>query len=213
MTETRSTPNILRMLKACLSLLLILSYTPLFAEPVKRLVIVGDSLTEGYGVAREEAYPALLEAKIKSSGKNWVVINAGISGSTSASAPSRVTWQMKQKPDLLLLALGANDGLRGLSSKETEKNLASAIEICQKNSVKVVLVGMKMPPNFGADYTKRYEKVFPDLAKHYHTPLVPFLLESVAGEKSLNQSDGLHPNAKGHAILADTVFKGIQKYL
>jgi len=182
-------------------------------EPVKRMIIIGDSLTEGLGVTHEEAYPFQLQSKIEAAGKKWAVINAGISGATSASAVSRVQWQLKQKPDMILLALGANDGLRGSPVKAMQANLAKAIELCQKNKVTVILVGIQVPPNYGADYKKAFDGVFPNLAKKYGIPLVPFLLESVAGDKSLNQADGIHPNAKGHEILANTVFRDIQKYL
>jgi acyl-CoA thioesterase I len=203
------------MFRYCLSPLLLIVFlsTGFAAESVKRMVIIGDSLTEGYGVTHEEAYPALLQTKIEAAGKKWAVVNAGISNSTSASALSRVQWQMKHKPDMILLALGANDGLRGTSTKSVRDNLAKAIELCQRNSVQVILVGIQVPPNYGADYKKAFDGLFPELAKKYKIPLVPFLLEGVAGEKTLNQSDGIHPNVKGHEIVANTIFRGIQKYL
>lgn len=183
------------------------------ADADKRMVIIGDSLTEGYGVTHDEAYPALLQNKIKADGKPWQVVNSGLSGSTTASAVARVKWQLKQKPDLILLALGANDGLRGLSVESVEKNLSEALKACLEAKVKVVLVGIKLPPNYGADYIKRFEAVFPRLAKKFNVPLIPFLLENVGGDKTLNQADGIHPNAKGHALIANQVYQKIRGLL
>lgn len=187
------------------------------SEPIqsaeKKLVIIGDSLSEGYGVEREQAYPALLQKKIQASGRHWSVVNSGISGSTTASAPQRVTWALKQKPDLLILALGANDGLRGAPIKSIEGHLNQALDAAQKAKVLVVLVGMKVPPNYGKPYGKEFDALFPRLAKRYKVPFIPFLLEGVAGKPELNQADGIHPNEKGHAILAETVFKAIKRLL
>lgn len=179
----------------------------------KRLVIIGDSLTEGYGVAREKAFPALLESLIQKSGKSWRVINSGVSGATSASATSRIKWHLKQKPDLILLALGANDGLRGSDVNAMESNLSKGIELAKSNGVKIILAGIQVPPNYGADYTARFKAVFPKLADKHNIPLIPFLLDKVAGDSKLNLSDGIHPNEKGHEIMATTVFKGIEKHL
>lgn len=180
---------------------------------IKRLVFLGDSLTEGYGISREQAFPALLEKKIKTKDQNWQVVNAGISGSTTASAPSRAKWLLKNPPDLLLLALGANDGLRGLSVHEIEKNLSETIELFQQKKVKVILLGMQMPPNYTNQYAKQFAEVYPLLAKKYKVELIPFLLEGVAGDSKLNQSDGIHPNEKGHEIIAEMIFKKIEKLL
>lgn len=179
----------------------------------QKLVILGDSLTEGFGVSRERAYPALLQQKIDASGKKWQVVNSGISGSTSASAPARVDWILKQKPQIILLALGANDGLRGTDLKSLEANLASAIQKCQAAKVKVILAGMRIPPNYGAAYGEKFAALFPKLAKRFNIPLIPFLLEGVGGRSDLNLADGIHPNENGHEIMAQTVFKSIEKYL
>jgi acyl-CoA thioesterase I len=179
----------------------------------KKLVILGDSLTEGYGVAKEAAYPALLEKKIKAAGQDWTVINSGISGSTSASGPSRMKWLLKSKPDLVLLALGANDGLRGLKVSELEKNLSETILIAQKEKVSVVLAGMQMPPNYGEKYTTEFAAAFPKIAKKYKIKLIPFLLEGVAADSKLNLADGVHPNEKGHQVLADSVYKALKDIL
>lgn len=179
----------------------------------KRLVVLGDSLTEGYGVAKDSAYPALLELKIQTSGKNWKVINAGITGSTTASAPGRLKWILKAKPDLILLVLGGNDGLRGLKVSASEKNLATAIELIKKENVKVVLVGIYTPPNYGQEYGSQFRKMYSDLAKKYAIPLIPFILDQVAGNPKLNQADGIHPNEAGHKIMAENVFNSLKDLL
>jgi len=178
-----------------------------------KLVVLGDSLTEGYGVARSAAFPALLGTKIKDSGKPWTVVNAGISGATTASGPSRMRWQLKSKPQLIILALGANDGLRGVNLESTEKNLAQTIEIAQKEKIKIVLAGMMLPPNYGAQYGKNFQALYNRLAKKYQLQKIPFLLDGVAGNPKLNLADGIHPNEKGHEIIADHVYKAIKDLL
>lgn len=184
------------------------------ASAPKRLVVLGDSLTEGYGVAREAAFPALLEKKIKDAGKDWVVVNAGVSGSTTASADSRLKWIFKKsKPDLLILCLGANDGLRGLKVPESRKNLKAAIEFAKREKVPLVFGGIYMPPNYGAKYTKEFREMYAGLAKAEKVDFIPFLLEGVAGKPEYNLADGMHPNEKGHAIIADHVFTAIQNKL
>jgi len=195
-----------------LFLLFIFSPVLLFADS-KKLVIVGDSLTEGYGVSKESAFSTILQTKIKEHGKDWVVINSGISGSTSASAPSRLKWVLKSKPQLIVLALGSNDGLRGLKVTETKKNIASAIELAQKENIQVILAELKAPPNYGAQYTKNFSQIFPSLVKMYKIRLVPFLLEGVAGHKNLNLADGIHPNEQGHQVIAENIFQAIKDLL
>ena len=163
------------------------------------VVCLGDSLTEGYGVAPERSYPSLLQERLRDAGHPGArVVNAGISGSTSASAVSRLRWQLKARPDFVILALGANDGLRGLDLAETEKNLADAITLAQAEGVQVVLAGMQIPPNYGRDYTDRFAALFPVLARRFEIPLIPFLLEGVAAQPGLNLADGIHPNAQGY---------------
>ncbi len=192
-----------------------------FAENSEtKILILGDSLTEGLGVAKESAYPALLETKLNTElqrpNHKWKVINSGVSGSTSSSVTSRLKWVLSSKsgrPDWIILALGANDGLRGFDHKESEKNLSSAIEKVQAEKIKVILVGMAMPPNYGKKYTEEYRNIFPLLAKKFKIPLVPFLLEGVAGKPELNQADGMHPNEKGHRIICDHMFKSIKGLL
>ncbi len=169
--------------------------------------MLGDSLTEGYGVAQEESFPSLLEKKLRERGKNVQIINAGIGGSTSASGLARLRWHLREKPDIMILALGANDGLRGLKPDEIKKNLAAVIQLAKKNGIRVVLAGMKMPPNYGAQYTAAFERVFTELAREEKVAFIPFLLEGVGGVPSLNQPDGIHPNEKGHEKIADHVLK------
>lgn len=180
----------------------------LLAAPVsaKTIVCLGDSLTEGYGVAPERSYPSLLEQRLRDAGHEPVrVVNAGISGSTSASAVSRLRWQLKARPDLVVLALGANDGLRGIDPEATERNLAEAIALAKAEGVEVVLAGMKLPPNYGADYTTRFEALFPALAERLEVALIPFLLEGVAAQPDLNLADGIHPNARGYERVVENV--------
>ncbi|PWU17489.1 MAG: arylesterase [Bdellovibrio sp.] len=188
---------------------------PAQPTPIKTLVVLGDSLTEGYGVPRDKAFPALLEKMIndKSPAPKWKVVNAGISGSTSASGPQRMAWQLKGHPDLIILALGGNDGLRGFKVSETRKNLAETIRLARDQKVPVILAGMRMPPNYGMEYTKDFREIFPELAKDFGIPLIPFLLDKVAGIRELNQNDGIHPTEKGHELIAETVYKSIEKYL
>ena len=179
----------------------------------KKIVFVGDSLTAGYGIDQENAFPALVGEFLKKRGFRVSVTNGGVSGSTTANASSRVKWFLKLKPDLFIIALGANDGLRGLSVKSSRKELAKAIELAKGSGAQVIIAGMKMPPNYGADYRKSFEDIFPSLAKQFSLPLIPFLLEGVAGEKELNLADGIHPNQKGHQVISKTVYPYIEKFL
>jgi acyl-CoA thioesterase I len=177
----------------------------------KTILFFGDSLTAGYGLSIEEAFPALVEKKLVRSGKRCKVVNAGLSGETSAGGLSRIDWILRQPVDIFVLELGANDGLRGLPLDQTEKNLQAIINKVKGKypKVKIVVAGMMVPPNMGPDYTAKFRKVFPDLAKKNNATLIPFLLENVAGNDKLNQSDGIHPNIEGHKIVADNVYKVI----
>ena len=178
------------------------------------ILFLGDSLTEGYGINPDYAFPALIEKKVKAAGhKEAVIINGGVSGSTTASGLKRLQWYSKRKPTIMVLALGANDGLRGLKVDQSEKNLKSIIEAAQKSEIKVILAGMKMPTNYGEDYRKKFEAIYPKLAKEYKLPLIPFLLENVGGVSKLNLPDGIHPNPEGHKILAETVWKVLKEEL
>lgn len=185
---------------------------PVSASAVIKVLFLGDSLSAGYGVELEEAYPHLIQKHYQSH-INVEVINASISGSTSASAYARLRWGLRNKPDILVLELGANDGLRGLSLPAMEKNLSKTIQLALQHDLTVLLVGMEIPPNYGEDYTLAFSQVFKELATRYNIPLVPFLLEGVAGHPHLNLNDGIHPNAKGHKIMAQTVIKALEPLL
>jgi acyl-CoA thioesterase-1 len=178
------------------------------------VLFLGDSLTEGYGLEEGESFPALIEARLKAEGRNNIkVVNGGVSGSTSASAPGRLQWFLRSKPDLMVLSLGANDGLRGLDLATLKTNLTKTIEMAQQSGVKIALTGMLIPPNYGPDYSTNFAKVFPDLATQYQLPLLPFLLEGVAAKPELNQGDGIHPNVAGTKIVAETVYQFIKPML
>lgn len=173
------------------------------------IVCLGDSLTEGFQVLPEQSYPALLEARLRELGHDVRVVNAGISGSTSASGVSRLGWQLRAKPDILILGLGGNDGLRGLALDSVRENLSRTIALAQSKGVAVILAGMKIPPNYGFDYTREFEQIFPALAKHHQVPLIPFLLEGVAAKAELNIGDGIHPNPEGYVVVVDNVLPSV----
>lgn len=178
------------------------------------IVFLGDSLTEGLGLEADEAFPQLVADKLAADGMDHVrIINAGVSGSTSASALSRMQWYVRSQPDLLVLSLGANDGLRGLSIEEMKVNLSRTIEFARANGIDVILTGMLVPPNMGPEYTTAFAAVFPDLAVQYDIPLMPFLLQDVAAVPELNQADGIHPNVEGAKIVADNVYAFLKPYL
>jgi len=178
-----------------------------------RIVAFGDSLTAGLGVAAEEAYPARLQRRLDEQGLRYRVINAGVSGDTTAGGVRRVDWVLKSRPVLVILELGGNDGLRGLNLDETKANLERIIKRCQDASVTVILAGMKLPPNYGAEYTKGFEAIYPALAKQYRLTLIPFFLDGVAGSASLNQADGIHPTSEGYRIIADKVMETVKPLL
>jgi acyl-CoA thioesterase-1 len=172
------------------------------------VVCLGDSLTEGYQVEPEHAYPAIVESRLADRGwPDIEVVNAGISGSTTASAVSRLRWQLRRKPDVLVLALGANDGLRGIAPETTKINLAAAIDLAKTEGLIVLLAGMKLPPNYGTEHTEAFERIFVDLAADNGVALIPFLLDGVATDPELNLPDGIHPTARGYSIVADTVIE------
>jgi len=195
-------------------LLLSLCLPTAWAQDEYTIVFLGDSLTEGLGLEQEEAFPALIEDKLTADGLDHVrIINAGVSGSTSASGLSRMQWYIRSQPDLLVLSLGANDGLRGLDIAEMKANLARTIVFARDNGVEVVITGMLVPPNMGPEYTTAFAAVFPDLAREYNIPLMPFLLQDVAAVPELNQADGIHPNAGGARIVAGHVYEFLKPLL
>lgn len=175
----------------------------------KTILFFGDSLTAGYGLSVDEAFPALIEKKLTKNGKAAKVVNAGLSGETSAGGLGRIDWVLKQPIDVFVLELGANDGLRGLPVEQTEKNLQAIIDKVKAKypKTKIVIAGMMVPPNMGHEYAEKFSKIFPALAKKNNTTLMPFLLKDVAGNEKLNQADGIHPNVEGHRIVAENLFK------
>jgi len=175
-----------------------------------RIVVLGDSLTFGLGLSPHEAYPALLQERLREKGLDYQVVNAGISGDTSAGGLSRLDLALEGDVRVLVVALGANDGLRGLPVTQLRSNLARIVERAQKRGVTVVLAGMEAPTNWGADYTAAFHEVYPSLAKEYKLAFVPFLLEGVVGIDHLNQRDRIHPNAAGDRIIAETVWAVLQ---
>jgi len=175
--------------------------------------VLGDSLTAGLGLKPQEAYPAVLQERVDAAGLHYAVVNAGVSGDTSAGGLSRLDWSLEGDVRVLVVALGGNDGLRGLQTGELEKNLAAIIERAQGRHVTVVLAGMEAPPNFGEAYTVSFHQVYPELAARYHLAIVPFLLEGVAGSESLNQRDGIHPTAEGARIVAGNVWRVLDPIL
>lgn len=191
--------------------LLIIAFALIFQSSPKTILFFGDSLTAGYGLSPEEAFPALVEQKLVKNGKPSKVVNAGLSGETSAGGLSRIDWILRQPVDIFVLELGANDGLRGLPLDQTQKNLQAIIDKVKAKypKVRVVVAGMMVPPNMGQDYTTKFRKIFPEIAKKNNATLIPFLLQDVAGNEKLNQADGIHPNVEGHRIVADNVYKVI----
>jgi len=184
------------------------------AQEPYTIVFLGDSLTEGYGLDQGESFPSLIEEKLHADGLDHIrVINGGVSGSTSASALNRLQWYIRSKPDLLVLALGANDGLRGLSIEEMKSNLAETIAFAKNNGMDAAITGMMVPPNMGPEYAEAFSRVFPDLSEQYDIPLLPFLLEGVAAEPALNQADGIHPNVEGARIVAEHVYDFLKPLL
>lgn len=181
----------------------------------KRIVILGDSITAGYGLDQSEAYPAILQKKIDQAKLPFLVANAGVSGDTTAGGLRRVAWAMTKGADVLVIALGGNDGLRGISPDETKKNLLGIIKKARTKNpkIQVFVAGMQMPDNMGPKFTSRFKTLFPEVAKESKSILIPFLIEGVGGDEKLNQADGIHPTAEGQKIVADNVWKMIQPKL
>lgn len=181
----------------------------------KVIVFFGDSLTAGFGLDTEEAFPAVIQHVIDSLNLNYTVINAGLSGETTASGRNRLDWVLNQKADVFILELGANDGLRGIPLNETRLNLQAIIDaVKEKNQETVIiLAGMQIPPNMGQEYTSEFRKIFPELADKNKTLIIPFLLDQVAGIPDLNQADGIHPTVEGQKIVAENVWEVLEPVL
>lgn len=195
----------------------VVTSVPMAASPAgddrPKIVAFGDSLTAGLGVAREEAYPAQLQRRLDALGLRYRVINAGVSGETTAGGVRRVPWILRGRPEIVILELGANDGLRGLRVDETQGNLEQIIQQLQQAGVQVILAGMKLPPNYGREYLSGFERIYPELAARYQLPLIPFFLEGVAASHTLNQADGIHPTAQGYRTIVETMMGTIQPIL
>jgi acyl-CoA thioesterase-1 len=181
----------------------------------KTILVLGDSLAAGFGVQPGGAFPALIQEKIDALGWNFQVVNAGVSGDTSSGGLGRIDWLLKRQVDVLLVELGGNDGLRGISPDVTRRNLQAIIEKTRGKypEAKIVVAGMKMPPNLGLIFTSEFESVFPDVAKETGAALIPFLLEGVAGEPALNLPDRIHPTPEGHQRVADNVWEVLRPVL
>ena len=189
--------------------------TKVVENGTKVILFYGDSLTAGYGIKLEEAFPALIQERIDSLGLSYTVINSGVSGETTSGGLNRINWVLNQKVDVFVLELGANDGLRGIPLSETHQNLQAIIDLVwEKNAdTKIILAGMQIPPNMGPEYTREFRGIFPELAEKNKIPLIPFLLEGVAGDPDLNLEDGIHPTAEGHEILSENVWEVLKESL
>ena len=177
------------------------------------IVALGDSLTAGLGVGAEAAYTALLEARLRREGFQYRVVNAGVSGDTSAGGLRRVDWVLRLRPEIVIVALGANDGLRGQPPDALRDNLARIVERARAGGARVLLAGMRVPPNYGDEYTRTFAAVYPSVARATGVPLAPFLLEGVAGNPRLNQPDGIHPTAEGQRVMAERLWPYLKPLL
>lgn len=180
-----------------------------------KILFFGDSITAGYGLNKTEAFPAYIQQKIDSLGWEFEAVNAGLSGETSAGGLRRIDWMLRQDFDVFVLELGGNDGLRGINLESTKSNLRGIIDkVKEKNpDARILLAGMQVPPNLGQEYTTEFRQMYPQLAEEENVTLIPFLLEDVGGNPELNQSDGIHPTAEGHKVLAENVWEVLKPVL
>ncbi len=186
------------------------------AETVPQtIVVLGDSIAAGYGVEAGESFPDVLQKRLAEKKLPWEIVNAGVSGDTTAGGVRRMPWLLKRRMDVLVIELGGNDGLRGLAPKETRANLEKIIALAREKypDVKIILAGMQMPSSMGADYTKKFSALFADVAKEKQTELIPFVLAGVGGKAELNQPDRIHPNPEGHKIVAQNVWAVLEPVL
>jgi len=179
------------------------------------ILFFGNSLTAGYGVEPENAFPYLIQKRLDSMSLSYKVVNAGLSGETTASGVNRIEWVLREPVDIMILELGGNDGLRGIDPVESEKNLQKIIDLAKNNSpgIQVIIAGMEAPPNMGEAYVSKFRSIFQELSQLNKLPIIPFLLEGVGGEPSLNLTDGIHPNEEGHKIVADNVWQVLERIL
>jgi acyl-CoA thioesterase-1 len=201
-----------------LTLLIFLSLSSnikLFSQEKANILCFGNSLTAGYGLSKEKSWPMLIQEKINAQDLNYRVIQSGLSGETSAGGLSRIKWVLKEKIEIFILELGPNDGLRGLPVNHTKDNLQAIIDyVKSKNpNVKVLIAGMRVPPNMGPEYSDEFKQMFESLAEANNAELIPFFLIGVAGQKDLNLSDGIHPNEKGQKIVTETVWEYLKPML
>lgn len=191
------------------------SFNTLEAQERSTVLFFGDSITAGYGVDTEDAFPALIQSKLDSNNYHYRAVNAGLSGETSAGGLRRVEWVLQQSVDIFVLELGGNDGLRGVDPEDTKRNLQGIIDIVRKKDPKILLIltGMEAPPNMGQEYTNAFKQVYRDLAQENDLLFIPFILEGVAGNPELNLPDGIHPTEEGHKIVADLVWNTLYPHL
>lgn len=191
------------------------SFNTLEAQERSTILFFGDSITAGYGVDTEDAFPALIQSKLDSNNYHYRAVNAGLSGETSAGGLRRVEWVLQQSVDIFVLELGGNDGLRGVDPEDTKRNLQGIIDIVRKKDPKILLIltGMEAPPNMGQEYTNAFKQVYRDLAQENDLLFIPFILEGVAGNPELNLPDGIHPTEEGHKIVADLVWNTLYPLL
>lgn len=195
-------------------LILFLINLQFISAKANTILFLGDSLTEGLGVNKEDAFPKLVETLIQTElKKDIIVINGGVSGSTTSDGLARLQWYLKKKPHIVFIALGANDGLRGLDLNQSQENLEEIIKYAQKSNAKVLLAGMLIPPNYGPEYSERFKKMYEEIKVKYKLKSMPFLLDGVAGKIEFNQRDGIHPNEEGHKYIAKEVFEFLKEEL
>lgn len=188
---------------------LLLLSTMNMTEDRKTILIFGDSIAAGYGLEPSQAFPAIIQQKIDSAGLNYEVINGGLSGETSAGGLRRIDWVLQRKVDIMILELGGNDGLRGIDLSSTRQNLQNIINkaLAKNPEMKIIIAGMQVPPNLGVDYTREFQDLYPSLAEENNLPLIPMILDEVGGYDEYMQPDQIHPNAKGHEIVAQTIWE------
>ena len=204
----------LRLVQAVLVALVLCLASRTGALPAERVVLCfGDSLTAGLGVAPDEAYPALLGARLHAAGYRYRVVNAGVSGDTTAGGLRRVDWALRLTPDIVILALGANDGLRGQDLAGVRANLDQLVERFQRSGARVLLAGMRLPPNYGRPYAEDFRRMYAAVARKRSVPFMPFLLDGVGGNPRLNQPDGIHPTAEGHRVIAERLWPYLRPLL
>lgn len=201
-------------MKKLLFLFLIIS-TSVIAQEKKTILIFGDSITAGYGVEPDQAFPAHIQQKIDSLGLSYEVLNGGLSGETSAGGLRRISWVLQRDVDIMILELGGNDGLRGIDLSSTKDNLQQIVDkaLAKYPDMEIIIAGMQVPPNLGIEYTKEFREIFPTLAKENDLKLIPFILEKVGGIAELNLPDQIHPNAEGHKLVAETVWETLYPIL